>query len=435
MSDDLIQQIEVYFDRLWPIMRSITGDGVRNTLDILSELVPLEKHEIKTGTKVFDWEIPKEWVYRSAVLKDMKGNILINADDNNLHLVNYSIPFNGVVSRDELKRHLYSLEEQPNAIPYVTSYYKERWGFCVSHEFLLSLTDEYYEVCIDTDLIDGSMTYGEYVIPGTSSNEILFSTYVCHPSMANNELSGPLVTAFLAKKLSEELPEDHRYTYRFLFLPETIGSIAYLSLKGSELKQNLISGYVITCVGDNGSITFKRSRQGSSLSDMVAEHVLKEENVDHTIRDFFPDRGSDERQYCSPGFNLPVSSIIRSVYGEYSEYHTSLDNKDYISFYKMKDTIDVCSNISKTHEMNKTFRSTNQFCEPNLGKRGLYPTLSIKNDQSEIRAMFWLINFSDGNHSLLDISNKSGYSLKLLHKLARKCNEQGLLEEVFENDK
>ena len=423
----LKEEIEQYFHRLWPVHRSITGEGVRQTLDILSEIVPLEKTEIPSGTKVFDWTIPKEWVVRDAYIITPGGEKILDVNENNLHLLNYSIPFKGRVSKQILEKHLYSRPEMPDAIPYVTSYFEPRWGFCLAHHDRQYLPDGEYQIVIDTEFIDGSLTIGEAVLEGIENKEILLSTYICHPSLANNELSGPLVTAFLYRELSKI--EKRKFTYRFIFCPETIGSIAYLSMYGEYLKNKLFAGYIVTCVGDDGKFTYKRSRRGNSLADRAAEYVLKNSySGEHRILDFFPVPGSDERQYCSPGFNLPVGSLMRTMYGEYPEYHTSKDNKSILSFEKMEEAVHVYKEIIKVIEDNEIYINKYPYCEPNLGKRELYPTISTVNKNEMIETILWLLNYSDGENDLLDISKISGISIDKLSNAACKCLRAGLLD-------
>jgi aminopeptidase-like protein len=423
-------EIESYFDRLWPILRSITGEGVRQTHDILSEIVRLERTEIPTVTQVFDWTIPKEWKVNEAYAIDPNGKRILDVKENNLHLVNYSIPFRGTLSKQELEQHLYSLPDKPTAIPYVTSYYSPRWGFCLSQQERDALPNGNYQVVVDTELFDGSLTLSEAVLKGESTDEVLISTYTCHPSLASNELSGPLVAAFLYRELAKL--EHRRLTYRFVFLPETIGAITYLHLKGEHLKKHLVAGYVITCIGDAGDFTYKRSRQSSinptlALVDRTAEHVLKYSKQPHKVIDFSP-LGSDERQYCSPGFNLPVGSLMRSQYGTYSEYHTSLDNKDFVSFEAMAESVQMYFSVLKTLEANRTYKNLFPYGEPQLGKRGLYETLGRNTIPELSSAVFWLLNYADGEHDLLWIAEKSGYSVELLHKAAQACLEANMLE-------
>lgn len=420
--------LEWYFDRLWPLPRSLTGEGVRRTHDILAELLPLERIEIPTGTAVFDWTVPQEWVVRGAYVVAPGGRRVIDFADNNLHLVGYSRPFRGKLQRAELDAHLHSLPDRPDAIPYVTSYYAPTWGFCLSHKQRQALPEGEYEVVVDTDLIDGSMTLSECILPGESDREVLISLNTCHPSLASNELSGPLVAALLYRRLAA-LPR-RRLTYRFAFVPETIGAIAYLSLRGEHLREHLVAGYVLTCLGDAGRFTYKLSRQGNSLADRAARHVLAQAAKNPEIIDFFP-QGSDERQYCSPGFDLPVGCLTRTMYWRYPEYHTSLDNKDFISFPAMVETVDTCLEICRTLDAEGRYRNLVPFGEPQLGKRGLYPDLGGANErEARVRAQAWLLNLSDGKHSLLDIAERSGERVTVLADIAETCIAAGLLERV-----
>lgn len=423
----MIDLLEKYFDRLWPINRSLTGNGNRDTLKILSEIVDLEISEIPSGTECFDWTVPPEWNVNDAWIKDSEGNKIVDFRKNNLHLLGYSENFSGRIDLNELKGHLYSLSEQPEVIPYMTSYYKPRWGFCISHKQLDQLMDDTYEVLIDSESdAKGSMTIGEAVLKGESDKEILLSTYICHPSMANNELSGPLVTSFLYKKIKEK--KNRKYTYRFLFLPETIGSIYYLSRYGEQLKKNMIAGYVITCIGDNGKFTYKKSRAGNTLADRAAELVLKQSKEEFIIEDFFP-TGSDERQYCSPGFNLPVGSLMRTRYGKYKEYHTSEDNKNFISFDAMEKSVEKYLEIIEVIESNRTFANTISYCEPQLGKRDLYPTIgSLKDTADIVNAMMWVLNLSDGSNDLIEIADKSKSDFRVIKEASDKLLEKDLLE-------
>ena len=419
-------EIAHYFDRLWPILRSITGEGVRLTHDILGEVVPLERFEIPSGTEVFDWTVPQEWVVRAAYVITPDGRRILDVRDNTLHLLNYAVPFRGELSRAELDTHLYSLPEQPDAIPYVTSYYAPRWGFCLSHNERQALPDGQYQVVVDTEHIDGSLTLSEAVLPGESEQEVLLSTYTCHPSMANNELSGPLVTAFLYRRLAAW--KRRHYTYRFVFLPETIGSLAYLQLRGEHFRRQLVAGYVVTCIGDDAPFTYKRSRQGDTLADRAATHVLAD-LADSRILKFFP-QGSDERQYCSPGFDLPVGSLMRSVYGTYPEYHTSLDNRDFTSFTAMRESVSVYERALRALELNRTYRNLAPFGEPNLSKRGLYPARGTTQPEARVAATLWLLNYADGEHDLLEIAELSGVDLELLNDVAQTCLGANLIEIV-----
>jgi len=423
----LKKEIEKYFDRLWPICRSLTGDGNRETLKILSEIADIKVTEVPSGTKCFDWNVPPEWNVKDAWIKDSNGKKIIDFKKNNLHLLGYSEKFNGKLNLDELKNHLHTLPDQPNVIPYLTSYYSSRWGFCLTHKQFKGLKKGEYEVFIDVKKDPkGSMTVGEAVIPGQSKKEILLSTYICHPSMANNELSGPLVSAFLFKELKKK--KDRRYTYRFLFLPETIGPIWYLSKYGNELKKKLQAGYVLTCIGDKGNFTYKKSRAGNTLADRAAELTLSQNEKKYLIEDFFP-TGSDERQYCSPGFDLPVGSLMRTRYGKYKEYHTSSDNKDFISFDKIEKSVNMYMEILYVLEGNRYYLNTKPYCEPQLGKRGLYPTLGSQKATTEfVNAMMWVLNLSDGANDLISISIRSGLKFNVIEEAARRLHEKGLLK-------
>jgi aminopeptidase-like protein len=423
-----VELLEWYFDRLWPLPRSLTGAGVRRTHEILGELLPLQQIEIPSGRSVFDWTVPQEWVVREAYVVAPGGRRLLNFADNNLHLVGYSVPFCGRLSRAELDTHLHSRPDLPSAIPYVTSYYTPNWGFCVSDAERQALPEGEYDVVVDTDLIDGSMTLSECVLQGETEHEVLISANTCHPSLASNELSGPLVAAFLYRRLAE-LPR-RRLTYRFVFLPETIGAITYLHLRGDHLRERLVAGYVLTCLGDAGQFTYKRSRQGNSLADRAAQHVLGRVDEGAEILDFFP-QGCDERQYCSPGFDLPVGCLMHTMYWRYPEYHTSLDNKDFISLPAMVETIDVCLEICRTLESDCRYRCLVPFGEPQLGKRGLYPNIGGANEkEARLRTQAWLLNLSDGRHSLLDIAERSGEAMSALAEAAKVCVAAGLLEKV-----
>lgn len=420
-------QQEKYFDRLWPLNRSLTGNGNRETLKILSELVDLKISEIPSGTECFDWTIPPEWNVKEAWIKDSKGNTIIDFRENNLHLMGYSEKFSGKMNLEKLKEHIYTLPKQPDVIPYLTSYYKKRWGFCMSHNQFMSLIEDEYEVVIDSEINPkGSMTIAEAFIKGYSDEEVLLSTYICHPSMANNELSGPLVTSYIYKEL-KKIPKT-RYTYRFLFLPETIGAIYYLSVNGKHLTEKVKAGYVITCIGDSGRFTYKRSRQGNTLADRAAEYVLSHSEKDYLTEDFFP-TGSDERQYCSPGFNLPVGSLMRTRYGKYEEYHTSADNKNFISFDAMEKSVKKYLEIISVIERNCFLKSKNPYCEPQLGKRGLYPTIGSGKDTGMlVESYMWILNYADGKHDLLEISEKSGIDFNVLSEASEKLIEKELIE-------
>jgi aminopeptidase-like protein len=410
---------------LWTINRSITGDGVRKTLSIIKEIIPeLNIFEVKSGTKVFDWTIPKEWNVRDAYIITPKGNKICLFKKNNLHLVGYSTPVRKKLSLTQLQKHLHSIPDQPEAIPYVTSYYKERWGFCISQKQREKLEEGQYEVYIDSELSNGSLTYGELIIKGKSKKEIFLSTYVCHPSMANNELSGIAVATYLAKWLSE-LKVRH-YTYRFIFIPETIGSITYLSKNYSNLKKKVIAGFNISCIGDERTYSYLPSRNGNTISDKVAKHVLKWIDPDYTSYTWL-DRGSDERQYCAPGIDLPIASILRTKYGQYPEYHTSLDNLDSVvtpkgldgGYWALRKALEL---LEKDRVYKIKF-----LCEPQLGKRGLYPTLSTKKSGEEVKTMMNFLTFCDGEHSLVDIAEKINLPAWDLYELIEKLVSHNLI--------
>lgn len=410
--------------RLYPICRSLTGPGVRETLSILSDHIRgLEIKEVPSGTAVFDWTIPDEWEIRDAYIVNEQGIKVVDFGNHNLHVVGYSEPVNTVMTLDELQKHLYSLPDQPDAIPYITSYYSRRWGFCLTHKQRQALKPGQYQVVIDATLKPGVLNYAEIVLSGESKEEVFLSTYVCHPSMANNELSGPVVTAALVGWLMS-LP-SRRYTYRIVFIPETIGSIVYLSKHYKHLRKHVIAGFNITCVGDDRCYSYLPSRNEETLSDRAAVHALK--HIDPKFKRYtWLDRGSDERQYCAPGVDLPMATIMRSKYGEYPEYHTSLDDFSVVTpsglsggFSAIRDAIEII-------EGDITLRCT-VLCEPQLGKRGLYPTLSTKDSGSQVRAMMNMISYCDGEHSLLDIAEKIGQPFRELQKTLDPLLENGLL--------
>jgi len=387
---------------LWPLNRSLTGEGVRKTLDYIAELVPgLQVHNVASGTKVFDWTVPDEWEIREAYIEDKDGNRIVDFADNNLHVVGYSEPVDQWVSLDELNKHLHSLPEQPTAIPYITSYYSRYWGFCIADNVRVQLPQGDYHVVIDSELKSGQLSYGELIIPGRSSKEVFLSTYVCHPSMANNELSGPVVTTALARWLISR--SNNLYTYRIVYIPETIGSIVYINKNLHDLKDRVLAGFNITCVGDDNCYSYLPSRYGDTLSDNAARHVLKYIYPDYKTYTWL-DRGSDERQYCAPGVDLPVATIMRSKYNEYDEYHTSLDNLDFISESGLEGAYNALSQALEIIEKNCK-PQVNIICEPQLGKRGLYPAVSTKDTKDQISTMMDLISFSDGKRNLLEISN------------------------------
>jgi aminopeptidase-like protein len=409
---------------LYPICRSITGEGVRQTLRILQRQIPLEIREVPSGTPVFDWTVPKEWNIRDAYIKNSRGERVVDFRESNLHVVSYSKPIKGTFTLSELRKHLFSLPDRPDWIPYRTSYYTEAWGFCVRHRQLESLTDGEYEVCINATLSDGFLSYGEYLIPGASADEVLISCHVCHPSLCNDNLSGIAVASRLAAHIAD-MPQ-HRYSYRFLFIPGTIGSITWLARNETHAGR-IKHGLVVTCVGDTGPFTYKKSRRGDAEIDRAVAHVLKTAHPYYTIQDFFP-YGYDERQYCSPGFDLPVGCLMRSPHGSFPEYHTSADNLDFVRADKLEESLGCCQQVVEVLEQNRTYRSLNPKCEPQLGKRGLYAAIGGDKDSAKRQlAMLWVLNLADGAHSLLDIAERSGASFTDIRTAADALLRSGLL--------
>ena len=410
---------------LYPICRSITGDGVRQSLRILQRIVPLELREVPSGTQVFDWVVPPEWNVRSARLLAPDGEVIADAGRLNLHLLNYSIPFRGKVQLEELQRHLYSLPDQPELVPYRTSYYKEDWGFCLTHERRSRLQPGEYEVQIDTSLAEGSLTYGELLVPGAQADEVLLSAHCCHPSLANDNLSGMVLCATLARLLAGTSP---RYTYRFLFVPGTIGSIAWLALN-EEKASRIAHGLVAACVGDAGMLTYKRSRRGDAEIDRAAVHVLAQSGQEHRLRDFTP-YGYDERQYCSPGFNLPVGSLTRTPHGEYPEYHASADDPALVKPEMLVDSLRRYLEILEVLEGNRTYVNLSPKGEPQLGKRGLYGSVGGQSHAvaSQV-AMLWVLNLCDGTRTLLDVAERSRLRFSELRRAAEALRRAGLLAE------
>jgi aminopeptidase-like protein len=419
-------ELEKYFDRLWPICRSITGNGLRESLQIISEICPLDITEVNTGSKVFDWVVPKEWNISDAYIICPDGKKICDFKKNNLHVVNYSTPIDTELSFEELRSHLHTIEEMPDAIPYITSYYKETWGFCISYQELQTLSKEgKYKVVIQSTLEPGSLSYGQAVIEGDTQEEIFFSTYLCHPSMANNELSGPLVAAFLYLQIAS-LPR-RKYTYRFLFAPETVGVIAFLAEQGQELKEKIQAGYVLTCCGDPGVFHYKRSKHNTSLADRVAEHILKHTEKEYRVLNFSVG-GSDERQYCSPGFNMPVGSLMRTPYQRFREYHTSLDNKDFTSFKALEETVMKYFEVVKLIELNQKYVNQISYCEPQLGKRGLYPSsVDPLFNREELHRMLHFLSFADGEHDLIQIAELRNESALLYAGIIDNCRQADLI--------
>lgn len=408
---------------LFPICRSITGNGVRETLKQIAKRIPLTVHEIPSGTQVFDWKVPLEWNIRDAYIKNVRGERVVDFQRSNLHVVSYSQPVKKRMALSELKEHLHSLPDRPDWIPYRTSYYKESWGFCVSHDQLLSLTDPEYDVCIDASMTEGNLTYGECFLPGQSQDEVLISTHTCHPSLGNDNLSGIAVATFLAEWLQTR---PRRYSYRFLFIPGTIGSITWLSRHQQEASR-IKHGLVLTGVGDAGPITYKKSRRGNAEIDRAMAHLLKHSGTPYSICDFIP-YGYDERQYCSPGFNLAVGCFSRTPHSQYPEYHTSADNMDFVKPQALAESLSYCQSALDILEQNLTYLNQNPHCEPQLGKRGLYRAIGGQaGEKSMEMALLWVLNLSDGNSSLLEISERAGVKFEIVWAAAEKLKESGLL--------
>lgn len=424
-TDRVGQQMHRFAADLYPICRSITGDGVRRTLDMIERSIPLRVSEVPTGTRVFDWTVPREWNIRDAFIKARDGRRVVDFQECNLHVVNYSVPVHAMMPLSELKPHLYTIPEHPDWIPYRTSYYKEGWGFCLPHNQLMALEDSEYEVCIDSSLEDGHLTYGEFFLAGESTEEVLISCHVCHPSLANDNLSGLTVATFLAKFLSEQV---RRLSYRFLFIPGTIGAITWLA-RNPETVGRIRHGLVLTCIGDAGPFHYKKSRRGNAEIDRAVAHVLGHSGESFEILEFSP-YGYDERQYCSPGFNLPVGCLMRSVWGTFPEYHTSADNLEFVQPRPLARSLRVCASILDVLEKNRRYRNLSPYCEPQLGHRGLYGSTGGEVIAADVNARLWVLNLSDGEHSLLDIAERSGTSLSTLSKAADLLCQKGLLSVV-----
>jgi aminopeptidase-like protein len=444
-SEEIKEEMFSLMQELFPICRSITGNGVRKTLERIKKDIPLSKFEIPTGTQVFDWTIPKEWNIIDAYVSDLSGKKIIDFQKSNLHVVNYSIPIKKQISLNELKKHIFSNPEKPDYIPYVTSYYNETWGFCLEHSELIKMKDKKYDVIIESKLEDGFLTYGEFFIKGESENEILISTYICHPSMCNDNLSGVVVATALAKYLKNL---KLKYSIRFLFIPETIGAISWLYLNQNKIK-NIKHGLVLTCLGDSGHFIYKKSRRGNAEIDETVVKILKESKKKFEVVEFFP-WGSDERQFCSPGFNLPVGSLMRSMYDKFPEYHTSGDNLDFINKNSLKESFEkyflIISELEKKFGIKKIhaneekekirsdkesyFLATNPKCEPQLGKYNVYKNFGGQYEESkkELKfAILWILNYSDGVHSLEDIARKSKLDLDLIKRTSSLLESKKLI--------
>ncbi len=407
---------------LYPVCRSITGAGIRQTLSTIQSHIPLSTFDVPTGTPFFDWTVPKEWNIRDAYIRRPGGTRLVDFQQCNLHVMNYSAPVHATLSLQELRPHLFTLPENPTLIPYRTSYYQENWGFCLSQNQLSALEEGEYEVCIDSTLENGNLTYGECYLPGHSADEVLISCHACHPSLANDNLSGLAVATFLAELLNTQ---DRRLSYRFLFIPGTIGAITWLA-RNREAAARIRHGLVLTCVGDAGGFHYKKSRRGNAPIDRAVAHVLGHCGGPSEILEFSP-YGYDERQYCSPGFNLPVGCLMRSVWGSFPEYHTSADNLEFIHPSQLAGSLRLCATVMDVLENDRRYYSQNPYCEPQLGRRNLYRSTGGDSIGNEISARLWVLNFSDGEHSLLDIAERSGIPFAAICDAADLLAESGLL--------
>jgi aminopeptidase-like protein len=419
-----------FISELYPICRSITGEGARETLRLIGKRIPLEIHEVPSGAQVFDWVVPKEWNIKDAYIKSPQGERVVDFRNSNLHVINYSIPVHRKISRDELKKHLFAMPEHPDWIPYRTAYYKEDWGFCLTHNQLLALNEDEYEVCIDATLEPGSLSYGECYLTGQTTDEVLITTHICHPSLCNDNLSGIAVTTLLASLLSGF---QLRYSYRFLFIPATIGSITWLCRNESKLP-NIKHGLVVTLLGDPGQSTYKKSRCGIAAIDRAAAHVLKHSGAAYSVVDFHP-YGYDERQFCSPGFNLPVGCLMRTPNGCFPEYHSSADDLSFVQPEYLADSFSKCVSILYLLENNRSYLNKNPKCEPQLGKRGLYQMIGGAGDGGvDTVSLLWVLNLSDANHSLLDIAEKSNLDFRKIKNSADVLLGADLLEPIADEE-
>jgi len=413
-------EMHALISELYPICRSITGEGFRASLRRLGKVVPIALTEVPTGTRVLDWTVPREWNIRDAWIADATGKRVVDFQASNLHVVNYSVPVRARMSLADLRPRLHTLPSQPELVPYRTSYYAENWGFCLAQRALDQLPEGEYEVCIDSTLADGSLTYGECVLPGSTTDEILISVHSCHPSLANDNLSGMAVAVLLARILSQQ---PRRHTFRFLFIPGTIGSIAWLAANEANVDR-IRHGLVLSCLGDSGHPSYKRSRRGDALIDRAAGHVLKAGGK-HSILDFVP-YGYDERQYCSPGFDLPVGCLMRTPNGRFPEYHTSADNLEFVSAAALEDSLARALAIVEILEHDAAHLNLNPKGEPQLGRRGLYKNTGGTTPEGFEMALLWVLNFSDGRHTLLDIAERSGLPFATIRRAADALRAAGL---------
>ncbi len=423
ITEGIGEELFAFAAQIYPICRSITGNGVRETLRKIGAHIPLEVHEVPTGTAVFDWEIPREWNIRDAYVKNERGEKIVDFAQSNLHVMSYSVPVRKHVSLAELKKHIHTLPEQPDLIPYRTSYYAEDWAFCMAHRRLEALQPGTYEVVIDSSLEDGFLTYGEYLHRGKTEDEILLSAHVCHPSLANDNCSGLALLTYLGKRMAGL--RTH-YSYRFLFAPGTIGAITWLA-RNQDKSDHIKHGLVVSMVGDGGGPTYKKSRRGDAKIDRAAMHVLRHCGLNPTILDFSP-YGYDERQFCSPGFNLPVGLFQRSQFATIPQYHTSADNLELIRPHYLAESYHLIAKMLGVIENDRMFQNMVPKCEPQLGRRGLYGPMSGDKDSVDRNmAMLWVLNFSDGAHSLLDIAERAKLPFGVIYNAAKLLQQHGLL--------
>ena len=423
VATDVGGEMHALIADLYPICRSITGDGVRQTLSRLQPYIPLTVHEVPSGTKVLDWTVPQEWNIRDAYVKNARGERVVDFRRSNLHVLNYSAPVHRTVSLAELRAHCFTLPDHPTWTPYRTSYYDAAWGFCLPHAELEALPEGEYEVRIDSTLAPGHLTYGELVLPGESTEEILVSCHVCHPSLCNDNLSGVVVATYLARQLERQ---RRRYTYRFLFIPGTIGSIAWLA-RNEAVVPRIRHGLVLASVGDSGTLHYKRSRRGNAAIDRAVAHVLGHSRQPFCVMDFTP-HGYDERQYCSPGYDLAVGSLSRTPYARYPEYHTSADNLDFVRPEALADSYRTCLAAFEVLEGDETYVNQSPRGEPQLGRRGLYETIGGRSaERVNEHALLWVLNLSDGRHTLLDVAERSGLAFGWIRRAADLLLAHGLL--------
>ena len=417
------RRMHAFVRELFPLCRSITGDGLRQTLKEVGRHIPLEVHEVPSGTAVLDWQVPPEWNIRSARIETLHGEILVDFADCNLHVVSYSMPVDAVITREELSSHVHTLPDQPNLVPYRTGYYTDQWGFCLQHRLWETMRDTQYRVRIDSTLAPGSLTYGELLIAGKEKSEMLISVHSCHPSLANDNLSGIAVATELARHL---LTKNNRLSYRLLFIPATIGSLTWLALNEHVLP-NILHGLVLTCVGDNGPFHYKQSRRGDAAIDRIVTHVLGHSHAPHKIMGFSP-YGYDERQYCSPGYDLPVGCFMRSPNGTFPQYHTSADDPTFVTEEALEESLEVLLDIVRILDRNVIFERVDGRGEPQLGRRGLYRAISGHKEQAATQmALLWLLNQADGRHSLLDIAERSGVPFEHLALAAEAASHAELI--------